>query len=165
MGEIDLRPANPADGEMIFCWRNHPVVRRYSGDAREIDWETHCEWFRQSLQNPNRILLIAEADGNPLGVLRYDLSETRLSTQQSAQVSVYLKPEKIGQGYGANLLVAGVQWIRNQHPSVSKLVAEILPENAASIRAFERAGYVKSDAPAAQPAVCREKLIYEYAIP
>ena len=161
MQDVTFRPAGLMDADMLFQWRNHPLVRQYSGSPHEIAWDAHCHWFQKSLKNQNRILLIAESDGQPVGVLRYDFQAQQLQ----ALVSVYLKPEKIGQGYGANLLLAGVQWIRNQHPSVSKLVAEILPENAASIRAFERAGYVKSDASAAQSAVCREKLIYEYAFP
>lgn len=156
MQELKFRLAVLADAEMLFQWRNHPRVRQYSGSPHEIAWDDHCNWLQKSLENPNRILLIVEAEGQPVGVLRYDFQ----TQQPHAFVSIYLNPQKIGQGYGANLLLAGVQWIQNQHPAVQKLIAEILPDNAASIRAFEKAGYGRN-----RELSNPEVLVYEYVFP
>lgn len=130
-----LRPAQITDQENLFHWRNHPKVRQFSIQREEIEWESHCDWFQNALQNPNRALLIGEQAGQPIGVLRYDLNEPW------ALVSIYLVPEEMGKGYGTPLLLAGISWLKTQQPRITHIQAEIYPDNRASIKVFEKAGY------------------------
>jgi UDP-2,4-diacetamido-2,4,6-trideoxy-beta-L-altropyranose hydrolase len=135
-----LQPASMDDCETLFNWRNHPLTRQHSNETQEIQWETHCVWLKETLVNPQRVLLIAsktlpELDEEGIGVLRFDLQGTQ------ALVSIYLAPEKIGQGYGTNLLQTGAKWIQEQYPSIETLVAEIRSGNAASVHSFKKAGY------------------------
>jgi RimJ/RimL family protein N-acetyltransferase len=135
---IFLRRVTPSDREALFHWRNHPSVRQHSIHSDEIPWEVHCQWFEQILGHPQRLLLVGETEDDPVGVLRYDLNDG------AALISVYLVPERMGQGFGALLLMAGSEWLRGHYPSIQQVVAEILPDNAASIKAFEKAGYQKA---------------------
>jgi UDP-2,4-diacetamido-2,4,6-trideoxy-beta-L-altropyranose hydrolase len=148
---LTFRTATVADRQNIFNWRNHQVIRQCSRELAEIPWAEHCAWFEKILTDPNRLLLIANWEADVLGVLRYDLSDT------TALVSIYLIPQKIGQGYGVKVLQAGIQWIQHQYPAIQKLSAEILADNAASIRAFEKAGYLYN-----QVLSTPELLVYEY---
>jgi len=149
-----LRPATIQDKKNLFFWRNHEAVRRFSLDSSAISWQTHGLWLEKILANPNQALLIAESGGGPVGVLRFDVEATQ------AWVSVYLVPEKIGQGYGAHLLLAGIQWMQDQRPEVQRLIAEIVSENSPSIRVFEKAGYRRNT-----ELSTREVLRYEYDFP
>ncbi len=132
---IQLRPVVLSDRENLFHWRNHAAVRQYALQADEIDWESHCRWLDATLQNPQRALLMGAQDGAPVGVLRYDVAGAE------ALVSVYLVPQRMGQGLGAPLLVAGHEWLSSHYPQVRQLNAQIVPGNVASIKVFERAGY------------------------
>lgn len=151
---IALRLATRADKKNLFFWRNHEAVRRYALDPSIIPWETHGIWLDKTLADATKILLIAESlesNQEPVGVLRYDVEAFQ------ARVSVFLVPEKIGQGYGASVLQAGLEWMQDQHPDIRQLLAEILPENYPSIRVFEKAGYRQN-----QLLSNREVLRYEY---
>lgn len=150
---IHLRPAALSDREDLFRWRNHPDIRRYSIHPDEIAWERHCEWLAQTLNSECRLLLIGESEGQTVGVLRYDFEEN------TALVSIYLMPEKMGQGYGTPLLVAGSQWLKAHHPTLQAIKAEIAPENTASVKVFERAAYKPLSQPTQQG-----MLTYEYTL-
>lgn len=136
---IRLRPVVLSDREHLFQWRNHPAVRQYSLQAQEIDWPSHCQWLEATLQNPLRVLLLGALNTEPVGVLRYDLSGD--GGGSDAWVSVYLVPQRMGQGLGVPLLRAGHAWLSAHHPQVRQLNAQIVPANQASLKVFEKAGY------------------------
>lgn len=163
---LRLRPAALADRENLFHWRNHERIREASLDTAPIPWEAHCAWLERTLSHPNRALLIGElpivlptnatsttpitkppgVPYDPIGVLRYDM------TIPEAVVSIYLLPDKIGQGFGVPLLNAGSHWIKQAYPSIERIVATIRPENQASIHTFTKAGYcLISENPLATP--------------
>lgn len=153
---ITLRAALPSDCEDLYIWRNHPAVRAYANQPQEIDWSGHTAWFQSVLLDKNRALLVAETDSiEPLGVLRYDWQNP-----QEAVVSVYLVPAQLRRGYGCPLLQAGHQWIQAQHSHTHKILAEIAPENIASIKVFEKAGYQLASAITSE----RGTRWYEYAL-
>jgi UDP-2,4-diacetamido-2,4,6-trideoxy-beta-L-altropyranose hydrolase len=132
---IQLRRARAGDCKSIYHWRNAEETRRHSFDPSEMSFAAHESWFQTALAATDRILLIGEARGEPIGVIRYDLSEDH------AGVSVYLVPGKHGQGYGAQLLRTGSEWLRQAHPEIREIRAEILGANLASQTAFRQAGY------------------------
>jgi RimJ/RimL family protein N-acetyltransferase len=134
---LHLRRAEASDSRSLFEWRNHPDTRHHSLDPSEITWSVHERWFDGVLSDPDRELLIAEQEGRPVGVLRYDIKEG------SARVSIYLVPGLAGRGLGTCLLFAGEEWLRSCHPEVHLLEAQIRPDNAASLGAFRSAGFTQ----------------------
>jgi len=132
---IRLRRALPGDSAALHTWRNHPETRRHAFDSAEIDRKTHEHWFQRVLADPDSELLVAEQDGQPIGVLRYDIEAGR------ALVSIYLVPGQTGQGWGVRLLLAGENWLCHQRADVQVFEAEIRADNAASIGAFQAAGF------------------------
>ncbi len=133
--DILLRPARQGDCEAVWYWRNAPEVRRYSGDGEVIAWPVHRAWFESVLANPSRHLLIGESEGRPVGVLRFDLA------RDEAEVSIYLCPDKHGQGYGAALLAQGHRWLREHCPGLRRVIAEVRSDNTASLALFRAQGY------------------------
>ncbi|MEK8045023.1 UDP-2,4-diacetamido-2,4,6-trideoxy-beta-L-altropyranose hydrolase [Ideonella margarita] len=132
---LQFRRASAADAEALFEWRNHPDVRRFSHDDRPLERASHERWFAQVLSNPQRCLLIGQLDGTPVGVARFDLSES------SALISVYLAPDHLGSGFGPPLINQACEWLQGQHPEVRQIHAEIQNRNAASLAAFATAGF------------------------
>lgn len=136
MNEITLRKATIDDMELTFNWRNAPENRYYCIASSDlIDITTHTNWFNKILVDKNRYLLIAEINKNPIGVLRYDI------INNSAEISIHLKPGTSGKGIGTALIVKGSAWLKDTVPSVKHIIANILPENIPSQKAFAKAGF------------------------
>lgn len=133
--EVTLRRASEADMRPVYDWRNDEGTRRHSHSSAVIPYEDHQRWFSRVLADPQRALLIAEDQGRPVGVLRYDISRDR------ALVSIYLAPGCGGAGYGPAILGAGSRWMAAEYPQVDSVVGEVLDANVASHRAFREAGY------------------------
>ena len=133
--EIGLRPARREDAGLLYAWRNDPRVRSQSFDPRPLERAEHEAWLDKSLANPGRKLLIGLSGTLSIGCLRFDIDDGE------ALVSIYLDPDRIGQGYAAPLLQAGSAWIAAHCPAVRTLRAEVRPDNAASLAAFAAAGY------------------------
>jgi UDP-2,4-diacetamido-2,4,6-trideoxy-beta-L-altropyranose hydrolase len=134
---IVLRAATPDDCDDMHAWRNHPDTRRVSIDAQAIPYESHRAWLERSLADPGRVLLIAEQDSSPVGVLRYDFDGG------IALVSLYLVPGLYGRGIGFAMLSAGESWLRDHHTEIALVRAVVLGGNAPSKAVFERCGFSK----------------------
>jgi RimJ/RimL family protein N-acetyltransferase len=99
-------------------WLQHPETRQYSRRQRPL---TDAE-LAARLNADNWII---EQDGMPAGVIRFD------DLHGEREVSIYLSPAMKRQG----IATAALRLL------TGKLVAEVRPENTASVRLFERAGF------------------------
>ena len=135
--DITLRMATMDDCEAIYKWRNAKETRRHIFNSKPISLDEHCRWFQESLENPNRKILIAELHGVSAGVLRYDI-DGRL-----AVISIYTVPGIKGYGIGTQIIRTGSDWLRRHFSDVHKIQAKVFPENVVSRKAFVSAGYTK----------------------
>ncbi|HZP81036.1 MAG TPA: bifunctional GNAT family N-acetyltransferase/class I SAM-dependent methyltransferase [Chthonomonadaceae bacterium] len=138
---IRLRPATPEDAERLFAWRNLPEIVALGTTQRSVTWEEHRAWFARTLQGDCRLLFFILHDEQPIGQVRFDREDT-----DSCQVSLYLLPEHTGHGWGVIALrqacaEAFRQW------TVHKVIALIREENARSLSAFRKAGFLPLEAP------------------
>jgi len=121
-----LRKATMEDAERLFQWRNDPVTRAASVNRDPVTWQDHVDWLEASLSNPLREILIAE-DGVPLGTIRLD-KDIR------TEVSITLAPTARGHGQATPLIVLVTE-------GKGPFVARIRPDNPASRKAFQKAGF------------------------
>ncbi|RON49810.1 UDP-2,4-diacetamido-2,4,6-trideoxy-beta-L-altropyranose hydrolase [Pseudomonas frederiksbergensis] len=135
---LPVREATLDDAPLLFDGRNAEVVRRGSLDSRVIDWPSHQAWLAASLDNEQRLLLIAEAGDGPVGALRYDLHGL------SAEVSIYLFEGHFGLGWGRALLERGETFVRARWPQLQSITAQVLPANQPSLSLFREAGFTQS---------------------
>jgi len=133
---VYVRLATADDAPVVWPWRNCESTRRYSFDPSPVSLDTHIEWWNRSLADSRRALLIGFSEERALGVVRFDFDSS-----ESAVISIYLDPEMAGRGMGRALLFAGINWLRGNHPETSAVSPEILPENFASLRVFQAAGF------------------------
>jgi RimJ/RimL family protein N-acetyltransferase len=88
------------------------------------------------LEDADRVILIGTDDGEPVGVVRFDVIE------HDAEVSIYLSPERHPPGAGTALLEAAERWFASARPEVRRWRATVLAGNVPSHRLFTSAGYV-----------------------
>ncbi len=135
MKVIELRRAGGEDCLDLYQWRNSPEVRKLSHNTCEITYEEHVKWFNSSLDNPSRVIYIALSGGQKIGQIRFDEE-----MDKTAIISITVKPEERGKGYGTEIIRKGTSRYLLDKGN-RRIIAEIKAENAASIRAFEKAGY------------------------
>lgn len=133
---IEMRVACQADSENLFQWRNHPSIRAVSRNPAEIAWQDHQRWLDAVLNDGRRILLIGHLSGVPAGVVRFDMDE-----DGEAEVSIYVVPEMLSRGLGAELLRSAEDWLAANVRGYLRIRAHVLGENIRSQRLFSDAGY------------------------
>lgn len=134
---LKVRPADTADMEAMFNWRNHPITRGTAHNNKEISWETHKDWFLRSLDNSERHLLIAEIGNYAVGVIRFDLCN------YDVKLSIYIDPDLHALGLGKRMLCAGEKSALIHWPKLQTFIAEVMEQNIGSQRLFISAGYEK----------------------
>ena len=134
---IILRRADEADREDIWRWRNSPDVQKWCFHQGEIGLDVHAEWFRRNLKENTVHMYIAENDAKEkIGQVRFNMAGGK------AHINVNLNPVFLGRGFGGQLIKQATTVIKSECPDVHTVIAEIKTENRASVRAFEKAGYV-----------------------
>jgi RimJ/RimL family protein N-acetyltransferase len=139
---LAARDATEADAEQLLAWRNDPRTRSASRTSDVIALEDHLRWLRGVLASPDRLLLVVEADGDPVGTVRFDREQAG-----EWEVSITLAPASRGRGLARAVLTEGER-VLAERQDVRAILAAVHQDNAASAALFERAGYRES-APAA----------------
>lgn len=131
---LKLRNAQKRDCKFLWLLRNHPDSRKFQFNKEEIPYQEHLKWFNNSLGNKNRKIYIAENNKKRVGQIRFDREIT------FAIVNVEVNPMEKGKGYGSQIISEGSKRYFEEE-KVDIIMAEILEENVASVKVFERAGY------------------------
>ena len=130
---ILFRQVRAEDMDLIYAWSNEESARQNSFHPEKIPYETHVQWFEKKLQDPKAHLWIARIEGKPAALVRFD------ETDDHAVIGINVDKNFRGKGYGGRILrLATGRFILLTGLPV---YAYIKPENHASVRAFEKAGY------------------------
>lgn len=131
---LTLRLATRDDARLVWEVNSHPSVREQSTRTDPIPWESHVVWFERTLAKETSLLLVGEDGPTPVGIVRFD------QEGEGAVISVALRPEHRGRGWGAQIIALGTEraFSRGFGPVA---VAYVRPSNEASRRAFLAAGY------------------------
>ncbi len=132
---VKIRRASIGDAGMLFEWRNDIRTRRYFRNTAPLSRSGHMNWFSQTLADERSVLLISSCGEDPVGCLRFDIDG------EKAEVSIYLDPSRHGQGWGTRALHQAMEWMYSEHPQVTLFTADVLAENTASAKLFQRCGY------------------------
>jgi RimJ/RimL family protein N-acetyltransferase len=131
---MQLRKATHDDWKILLDWRNDPTTKENSFNQDKISIETHRLWFNDSLLNFQRNIYILEDNLTPVGSIR---SDNILHNQYLLSWSI--APNQRGKGYGNKILEIYLQ------DKTGKFIAEIKPENVASIKMVQKNGFEKQD--------------------
>ncbi len=159
MERIFLRKATLEDAELLFSWANDMDVRRNAFQQQDIMWEEHAAWMHKKLGDENCHIYIARIDmthvsdelegaerihifdspptvasERPIGQVRLDVKDGR------AEIDYSIDVQYRGKGYGTVMLN---QVMQLPGLGVRTFVAKVKPGNLASVRVFEKCGFIK----------------------
>ena len=129
---VSLRPASFADSAAMLAWQSAPGARAYARNPEVPKPGEHEHWLKAKLADPDCVFNIVLCGDEPVGILRFD----RLTERAASEVSILIAAERQGLGIGNAALALGERLL-----PCERVVAAIHPENRASIRMFETAGY------------------------
>lgn len=133
---VELRPARAEDLDIVFAWQCDRRVRRHFRNPQAPSRAEHAAWFGKRLSEPKGFFNIITCGGAPVGVLRLDPA----GGDECFEVSIYVAPQHWGQGIASAALAQGKALLPG-----ATLVAEVLPENKASLVLFRKAGFAVGD--------------------
>lgn len=134
-GKMFIRAAIISDSDDLLDWRNDKESRDMSFDSSCVSDEEHDIWFRNSLDNPDREIFIAECDGVKLGACRFDFD----ALHSLAEVSININPLVRGRGVATEFLSSAVEMYLDKNNS--DLIARIKSKNLGSIKVFTSVGF------------------------
>jgi RimJ/RimL family protein N-acetyltransferase len=139
---ITLRKAILEDSPLILAWRNEPTTIPWMGATRPLSFEEHDSWFRKVIDDPRSLFFVIEAEGEPVGQIRYYLESSPDGAGQAAKVSLNLTHRVHGRGIASVAFKTGSERVR-ESGFARRVFARVRVDNKASIKALENAGFEK----------------------
>ena len=130
-----LRPAGPADRDLLLEWANDPATRAASFHPARIEPSGHDRWFAARLASPDGGIWIGAIDGRPIGQVRVQ----RIDSERG-EVSISVAAEARGRGLARPLLLAAMA-AADRSLGVRTFIAAVRPGNAASLALFRGSGF------------------------
>lgn len=118
--------------EIICKMRNDPIALQMSftyTEPKTVD-QFFPEFLRTYFSHPKLLSLFVHSEGKRVAILRFD---------PTCEISLLVDRDCRGKGLGSNVLLAIEPLLMRENEE--EITALIKPENAASIKTFERAGY------------------------
>lgn len=142
MNTTVIRDATAADLPAVAAIYTHYVLRTTTTFNTEV--RTPAEWtsrFSETDPAQGHYVLVAVANDNVVGFIESRQFRQKQAYARSVELSVYVAPDTLGQGYGSALMDALVTRLTD-NPDVHRLYAVIALPNDASVALHERAGFV-----------------------
>lgn len=134
---VRLRLASWLDAWRLYRWRTDAVTARMMLQPPPRTFLHHLWWLRRTLKDKTCRLYIAETvTGLPVGTGRIDFDRS------AAVLSVTVSPRHRGVGLARHVIAALLGKVLDA--GCYSAVAKVKPGNAASLRAFARAGFIQA---------------------
>jgi UDP-2,4-diacetamido-2,4,6-trideoxy-beta-L-altropyranose hydrolase len=155
MTPLRLRRATDKDCRMFWEWANDRQVRSAGFVSAPIPWTDHVVWFSAHLESDLVSIYVLETnEGVPAGQVRFEVNSAG-----EAEIGLSLASEWRGRKLASDALCLACDTFR--HAAASTAVAHVKPNNLASVRTFEKAGfrYVGSERVRGQDAIRMERML------
>ena len=144
---MHLRPATPADRELLEYWDEKPhVIECYGEDDDDIDWA-----FELPRDVDWREYLIAEVDGRPIGIvviidpLREETRYWGDCEPNLRAIDIWIGEEAdLGVGHGSQMMRLALDRCFSD-PAVTAVLIDPIESNTKARRFYERVGFREID--------------------
>lgn len=133
--QLGARPATMDDAIDIWHWRFDGNAAQYYRQTRVPTLEQHMAWFEQALADPQRLMIVVDDEGQPIGHVRFDLSQ-----DSEAEVSICLAPGARGKRLAYPVLRAALSLARRR--GIRRVTAAVHRENLSSLALFRHCDFI-----------------------
>ena len=136
---MKIRSAVESDLAAIVQIYNAAIPGRMStADLEPVSVESRLAWYREHSPNSWPIWVM-ESEQNIVGWLSFQLFYGRAAYQHTAEVSLYVSPDRQRCGIGQKLLQSAI--LRSPELQLKNLIGLIFAHNQPSLRLFEKFGF------------------------
>jgi N-acetylneuraminate synthase len=133
-----------SDAKLVMEWRNDPETLKMFYHSKPKYWDSfYYEYCNEYFKDVDLLPVFALFKGEKVGFLRFNKYKDDKIKGNVADIDINLSPQKRYLGLGAEIIKKGVYYLFNK--GYETVVAEIKQINIASIRAFEKAGFLYFD--------------------
>ena len=120
MKNLHIRKANLHDCEDIFKWRNDRLTRKMSKNIKEVEWNEHLNWYKETIKNKDILLLVCTDNKNfkKLGMVRFDI----LNNGKSSEISINLNPKERNKDHSTECIKKSIKFMMNKFIIVRALL-------------------------------------------
>ncbi len=130
--QIKIRKAMNSDCQFFYDLRSDSLDKKFFFDKKKITFNKHKKWFKSSLNEKNKILLVAYFNKfSPIAIVRYDLNKS------SGFVSIIVERKFRGKGYGTKILKSSEKFLKTG----TLIFSEVKKNNRKSIQVFKKNKY------------------------
>ncbi|MBC8183893.1 GNAT family N-acetyltransferase [candidate division KSB1 bacterium] len=129
-----FRKVTTADEKLLLFWANDPETRKWSFNSNAIAPSEHKKWFKSNLNSPNVLMLILEYEKRPAGLVRLERKDNEVV------LNYLIASEERGKGLASKMLEMAMD-MKDDYWGNIKVLAYTLPENIASKKSLEKAGF------------------------
>lgn len=138
-----LRRAEPADAAAVIAYMKRLLAEpnhnlRAEPDEFTLTVEEEAEIIREKNTTPNSIFLVAEAEGEIIGVLTCTGGVYR-SEKHSCDLGISVAQEWRGMGVGQALMEYAIRWAKEV--GLKRIMLFVFARNEGAIRLYERCGF------------------------
>ena len=133
---FEFRKIEESDLLLTFDWATDNKLRQYSFNKTEIDFETHKNWFYETLTDNNVHYFFYALNKMPVGLYRINKMDN-----QTGLISFLVNPKYHGNGIGYKMVSEGIDLIRKIDKELKTLKAEVMNENIASLKIFQNLNF------------------------
>ncbi|MEW5323430.1 GNAT family N-acetyltransferase [Geobacillus thermoleovorans] len=140
-----VRTARPEDAERAVAFvkavaAEAPYLLTMEAEVTVTE-EQQRQWLQQMADDPGKLALLAEHDGEMIGFLDFHNGHKQRTKHQGA-FGMSVKNGFRGQGVGKALLAALLDWA-TEHPFIEKVCLEVVADNTNAIRLYQKFGFVE----------------------
>lgn len=142
LGPVYLRPITRDDTERIVRWRNSDRVRKNFIFQKPFTVQGHIEWMETKVASGEVVqFILCETEGDrPVGSVYFRDIDPQ---NNRAEYGIFIGEEDAaGKGYGT-LAAKGAVGYAGNTMRLHKLMLRVFADNAAAVRSYEKAGFVK----------------------
>ncbi len=101
--------------------------------------EQETSWLQKNLDDPDKLVMVAEADGHIIGMLNFHNGE-RKRIAHLGELGISVNKAWRNRGIGRALLSTLILWAQ-QHPHIEKVCLEVFANNAGAIALYTSLGF------------------------
>ena len=131
--DLVIRDARDSDLHIYYNWINDLAVRSSAFNSNPINIDQHRNWYTKQLNNSDSYLFVLQANGLPVGQIRFNFKG------EEAFIDYSLDDFVRNRGWSDQLIRLGVNKLHSIRPSV--INAEVKQGNTRSLAVFLRLGF------------------------
>ena len=140
---VTIRTALPADAAHILE-HVHAVFAEEGFTLSTLDdfhntEEQEASWLQMNLNDPGKLVIVAEAEGHIIGMLNFRNGE-RKRIAHLGEFGMSVDKAWRNRGIGRALLTTLILWTQ-EHPVIEKVCLDVFATNAGAIALYEALGF------------------------